>query len=300
MIPKTRWSFILCALASCCAAACGSSTPTCGEGYDNVPSLISEEELNTYLVSSIGIDELAVDDGEHNTLVQAHFSDFSDYSVILAPRMDFRDYPACYVITGKPEISGAPIPMHVDSVAFTGLTEEVLLLPDENGNLPPELLPVRGFAAEQIGIEVSSGSEDGDFPAFEDFVAAPAMPVLEAVDGRSYEALREDCAIGIAIDRVEPLRVEWEPAEGDYVEFKIIPNSGASTDYMKLRCITFDDGCLEVPPGALGNLALDAATNFRLRLERHRFTLHSIKSGDEVEAAALIDASASMETLVTR
>ncbi|MBW2703492.1 MAG: hypothetical protein JRF33_21960 [Deltaproteobacteria bacterium] len=286
-------------------AACGSEDDACGPGNDLVPALVAEGELDTFRVASIGVDEFKVSgtEAEHNTLVQANFSDFTDYMVTLAPRLDFLpNYPACYVITGQPTVSGAPVNLGIESVTFSGLIEPVVLSQVESGQIPPDLLPQRGFAGTEVGVDVASAGGADDFPAFSETLPAPLMPAPGRVGDTDWGDLMavQDPSIGITVDRAYPLVVEWEPADGDVIEVKIIPNAGSSTDYMKLRCITFDDGCLEIPAGAIGHLALDDATNFKLRIERHNYVVHPIRDGDTVEAAAIIGLSASMETIVTR
>ena len=175
------------------------------------------------------------------------------------------------------------------------------LAPDPDiGRIPPEVLPGRAFAAESISIEVESPSGDTDFPAFTDSIPAPEFPVLTRIGDLKDPDLAAAPSVGIDEYRADSLRVEWEAGDGDYFEFLIIPGAGSETRHMKLRCITFDDGCLEVPVEALRHLALDLATNFQLKVERHNFVLHSVKDGDATRAAALIDASSALEGTVLR
>ncbi|HOX45720.1 MAG TPA: hypothetical protein PK668_19120 [Myxococcota bacterium] len=285
------------------AAGCGEETPVCGEGYDGVPVIIPDStQLETFWVGAVGVDELEVVGfgASHDTLVQANFNDFTDYRVQLAPTIAFSE--ACFVYTGQPVVTGSAEPLQIERVVFRGLAGgEQTLTPDEFRHIEGVLLPERGFAEPAIEIELFSGAGAEDFPPFAESIAAPEAPVLESLDGQPGDGLATGAlALGVAVERVAPLRVCWTPAAGDYVEVKILPGAGSGTPYGKLRCITFDDGCLEIPGAALGQLALDSATNFRFRLERHNFLLHSEQAGGVTRAATLIDVSSSVEGVVLR
>jgi hypothetical protein len=291
--------------ASCLLAlGCGGSEPICGPEHDLVPDIIEDDEdLNTFWVASLAVDELKIvgAGAEHTTLIQAHFNDFSEYMVQLAERLEFQDYPACYVYTSRPVTSGDPIPLGIEQVTFRGLVGgDLILAPDEFDHIPTELLARRGFDAATIGIEVASAEGPADFPALTAEIAAPQMPILLSIGDVAPVDLALAPQIGISSSRIEPLEVHWEPSGAEYVEIKILPGAGSATPYAKLRCITFDDGCLEIPAAALSHLALDEATNFQFRIEHHFFVLHAIKQGDQTKAAALIDTSAALEGTVLR
>ncbi len=286
------------------AVGCGGGELTCGAGHDGVPQIIEDDsDMDTFWVASLGVEEVQVvgAGAEHDTLVQAHFSDFSEYRVQLAERLEFVDYPACVVYISQQVASGDRIPLKVERVTFGGLAGgEVVLEPNEFDHLPTDNRPGRGFEAETVSIEVLSENGESDFPAFSEQIAAPAQPVVTGLDDMEPVDLAAAPSIGIDVNRVEDMKVRWEPAGSDYVEVKIIPGAGASAPYGKMRCITFDDGCLEVPAAALAHLALDEATNFRFRIEHHNFVLHSIKEDGQTKAAALIDTSSSIEAIVLR
>ena len=106
--------------------------------------------------------------------------------------------------------------------------------------------------------------------------------------------------INVVDERTAPFWVRWTPGDGDYMVFKLSPGDGSDTPWGALRCITFDDGCLEVPGAALGQLALDKATNFRLRLERHQVVSWSEEVDGLTKAAAIVDVSAVLEGTVGR
>ena len=295
----------VCALAlSMGPLACSGDDSKCGPGNDEVPVIIEDPEaMNTYWIGLVGVDELKVvgSGAEHNTLVQAHFNDFIDYAVQLADRDEYADYPACTVQTSRPVTSGDPIPLAVTSVSFLGLSGGTLVLePDEFGALPADLLPQSGFEGAEVSITVAADGAPDSFPGFSDVIPSPAMPVLTRIGSHSPVNLTEAPSLGIVVERVDPLEVSWEPSGADYVEIKIIPGSGSETPYAKLRCITFDDGCLEIPAAALTHLAQDAATNFRFRIEHHFFKLNSVWDGDQLQAATQIDTSASLEGIVLR
>lgn len=284
-------------------AACGGGQSDCGPGRDLVPAIIGDSQLDTFQVASLGVDELRIvgSGAEHNTLVQAHFSDFSEYQVQLAERTEFPDHPACMLYTSRPVTSGEPIPLHVDRATFGGLAGgEVVLEPNANEHLPTDLLPQRGFDAATVTIEIESPGGQGDFPAFSDEIPAPAQPVLLAIGDLTDPDLAAGPSLGIATDRTDHMRVKWEPAGSDYVEIKLLPGAGSATPWGKLRCITFDDGCLEIPAAALSQLAMDEAVNFDFRIEHHFFVIHPIGQGAQPEASALIDTSSTLQGTVVR
>jgi len=283
-------------------SGCGEEASPCGQGKDGVPVIIPDSsQLETFWVGALGVDELQIvgSGASHDTLVQANFNDFTDYRVRLAPSLVFSE--ACLVYTGQPEVTGTIAPLGVEQVVFRGLAGgDLTLAPDAFGHIDTELLAGRGFLAPEVAIEVTSGAGETDFPALSEIIPAPEAPQLEGLDGQPGEGLASGLSLGIDVNRAAPLRVTWRAEGADYVEVKIMPGAGSATPYAKLRCVTFDDGCLEIPGAALGHLALDSATNFRFRLERHNFVLHSVQEGGAVKAAALIDVSSSVEGVVLR
>jgi len=295
--------FLLAIAAAALAAGCGGGKSDCGPGNDLVPNMIPDASaLDTFWVGSLVVDEVKrVGSGaEHNTLVAANFYDFTDYRVQLADRIDLLDYPACTVYTSRQVTSGDPVPLGLTRVTFSGLAGgDVVLEPDEFDHLPTDLLPQRGFEAEQVGIAVESPGGEMDFPAFEDAVAAAPMPTDVRVDKQPLD-LAAGPGLGITNDRIDDMKVQWQPAGSDWVEVKIIPGSGSETPWGKLRCITFDDGCLVIPADLVVYLSADTATNFDFRIEHHNFALHSIQEGGETKAAATIDVSSALSGTVTR
>jgi hypothetical protein len=193
-------------------------------------------------------------------------------------------------------------PLDVDSVTFGGLAGGDLVLQPEGtgGTIPPEVLPNRAFEQEALTIDVASGSDERDYPAFAETVSVPDIPVLTRLGEHKDPDLTNMLSIGINSTGEEPLLVRWIPAGADYVEFQISPGAGSDTRHMKLRCTTYDDGCLEVPVEALHHLSLDKATNFQLKIERYNFVVHSIREGDAVRAAAMISAGSVYEGTVLR
>ncbi len=299
-------SFLLFLTVAVTLAACGTVEKTCGPENDLTPNIIPDPSaLDTFMVASLGVDELAVvgPGAEHSTLVQAHFNDFTNYQVQLAETIEFADHTACFVYAGRPVTSGDPIPLHIQSATFGGLSQQVVLEPDEFEHIPTQVIPQRGYDSDQVSIDVSSSGtlEDGNFPAFSDTIPAPTLPVLLRIGDVEPVDLTTSPSIGITADRIEHMLVQWEPSGADYVEIKIIPGAGSETPYAKLRCITFDDGCLEIPAGALAHLALDMATNFQFRIENHFFVIHPIMDEDgKTKASALIDTSSTLAGTVLR
>ncbi|RLB54047.1 MAG: hypothetical protein DRI34_12555, partial [Deltaproteobacteria bacterium] len=142
---------------------------------------------------------------------------------------------------------------------------------------------------------------DGWFPAFSESLPTPEPVVITRLGDRDNPDMSQGPSIGIDITRTEPLEVHWQAGNGDYFEVKIIPGAGSNTKYMKLRCVTFDDGCLSIPPEALAALVPDQASNFQFKAERHNFALHSIRDNSgQVQAAALLDVNSVLEATVLR
>lgn len=290
--------------APICFTACGGGGSNCGAGHDGVPTIIDDDaDLNTFWVARLGVGELnqlTGPDPGHTSLVQAFFSDFTDYRVQVADRQNFSD--ACFVYTSLQVTTGDPIPLNVTQVTVGGLAGGDLVL-EPAGDPPkisPELIDGRAFAGEAVSFTIESGAGATDFPAFSEELPAPDPVVITRLGDRENPDMSQGPSINISIDRIDPLEVRWKPGGGDYFEFKIVPGSGTDTKYVKLRCITYDDGCLSVPADALVYLVPDKATNFQLKAERHNFVLHPIKDGDLTQAAALIDVSSTLEATVLR
>lgn len=194
------------------------------------------------------------------------------------------------------------LPLHVEQVVFRGLAGgELVMTPDaDSGRIPTEVLGGRAFEADTVSVEVSSGGGERDFPAFNEELPAPEFPVLDRVgDARGID-LAAGASVGIHAQRDKPFVVTWEPGDGDFVEFKIMPGAGSQTRHMKLRCITYDDGGLEVPNEAISHMSLDQATNFQVKIERHNFVLYTDEEGDVIRAAAQFDVNSALEGTVRR
>ncbi|GEM_PF-2003060 len=283
-------------------SVCRSHLPHCGPGFDEKPPTPDEpSELDTLWIGAIAVSELRVvgTESTHDTLVQASFDDFADYRVQPAPTTAISN--ACQLYIGQAVTTGSPIPMRVDSVAMQGLVGGTLtMLPDQSNEIPPIILPSRGFTSGSLEIEVASGAEAGDFPALVESIVAPEFPVLESLGDMSPVDLATAPSIGVAVDRDDPLTLTWTAGESDFIEIQIIPGAGSATPYRKLQCITFDDGCLEIPGAALGLLAQDAVSTFRFRITRHNYMLHLDQAGATVRSATLIETSSSEEGVVLR
>jgi len=308
MKKTSHYPFIAALSLSMCFVlinACGSGQGgNCGEGNDGVPSIIDEDaDLDTFRVARLGVGELnqlrGPDEG-HSSLVQAFFNDFSEYQVQLADRLYFSD--ACWVYTSRQVTTGEPLPLAVDGVAVGGLVNGDLNLVPEGDppTISPEILEGRAFTDQDVTFDVTSGEGDGEFPSFTAQLPAPDPVVLTRLGDRPDPDLGAGPSVNISVDRVDPLLVKWQPGNGDYFEFKLVPGSGSDTKHAKLRCITYDDGCLSVPAEAIVYLVVDKATNFQLKAERHNFELVSIKEEGQTKAAALIDVSSTLEGTVLR
>jgi hypothetical protein len=284
-----------------CLSACGDDGGgACGEGNDGVPAIIDEDEdYDTYYVASIGVyewDQLTGVDIGHTTTAKAFFEDFTNYQVQVAERLFFSE--ACFIYTSRQVTTGEHVPMGVTQVTIGGLAGGDLVMTPDPDRIPPEILSGRAFTGDSVTIDVTSPGGALDFPAFSEELDAPDQVVIKRLGPHKNPDLSAGLSLDITLERTEPLRVEWEAGNGDYVEFKLIPGSGSSTAWQKLRCITYDDGCLEVPAAAINHLALDEATNFDIKVERHNQKLHVIKDGDVTQAIALLDASSWLGGLV--
>jgi hypothetical protein len=307
MLKKYSYLTILvfiCVLSLTWICGCGGGGSNCGGNNDGVPTIIDDDDdLNTYWVARLGVSELnqlTGPDPGHSTLVQAFFSDFTDYMVQLADRNYYTN--SCFAYTSRQVTTGTIETLGVNTVTFDGLVGGQLNL-TASGDPPtisPRVYPGSAFQDASIGIAVASDDGLTDFPSFTEQIAAPEMPVVTQLGDRVDPDMGAGLSIDISIDRTEPLQVKWEPGSGDYIEVKIIPGSGSSTKHLKVRCITYDDGCLEIPADAIQYLVPDEATNFQFKIERHNFVLHSIKDGEATKAAALIDASSVLEGTVLR
>jgi hypothetical protein len=187
--------------------------------------------------------------------------------------------------------------LNVHQVSISGLKEAVKLVPGPTGIIPTTLLDKRGFSSDRITVDVSSGEDPDDFPAFSEQITVPAQPLLTRLGDHEPADLSKNLKIGIALTRAEPLVVEWEPAGSDFVEIIIKPNDGRSTDF-KLRCVTYDDGCLEIPIEAVAQLSYDEAVNFRFRIEHHYYKLLEIREGNQLKAIVQTDVDSVLEGIV--
>ena len=109
-----------------------------------------------------------------------------------------------------------------------------------------------------------------------------------------------DPSTSLAVDRADPLWIQWEADGGDFMVISITPYKGTQTEFGKLVCVTEDDGCLNIPASALGHMALDRATNFKFRIGRYNREVWSLQEGDDVLAAADVEVSAVLESVVGR
>jgi len=281
--------------------ACGDDGGgACGEGNDGVPAIVDEDEdYDTYYVASVGVyewNQLTGADVGHTTTAKAFFEDFTNYQVQVAERLFFSE--ACFIYTSRQVTTGEHVPMGVTEVTIGGLEGGDLVMTPDPDRIPPEILSGRAFTGDNVTIDVTSPGGALDFPAFSEELKAPDQVVIKRLGPHKDPDLAAGLSLDITVERTESLRVEWEAGNGDYFEFKLIPGSGSSTAWQKLRCITYDDGCLEVPAAALNHLALDEATNFDIKVERHMQKLHVIKDGDVTQAIALLDASSWLGGLV--
>jgi hypothetical protein len=282
-------------------SACGDDDGgNCGEKHDKVPAIIDEDEdYDTFYVASIGVyewDQLTGADIGHTTTAKAFFEDFTNYRVQVAERYPFSE--ACFIYTSRQVTTGDHVPMGVTQVTIGGLTGGDLVMTPDPDRIPPEILAGRAFTGDSVTIDVTSPGGALDFPAFSEELVAPDEVVITRLGSHKDPDLAAGVSLDITLERTEPLKVQWEAGNGDYFEFKLIPGAGSPTAWQKLRCITFDDGCLEVPAAAINHLALDEATNFNIKVERHIQKLHVIKDGDVTQAIALLDASSWLGGLV--
>ncbi len=287
-----------------CFTACGGGGSNCGDGHDGVPNNIDEDippDVFWYARLGVGeLNQLTGPDPGHTSLVQAFFRDFTNYRVQDADRLPFSE--ACFVYTSLQVTTGEPIDLDVTRVTVGGLSGGDLVLEPEGDppKISTQLIDGRAFAGGPVSFSVESGDGATDFPAFTDELPAPDPVVITRLGDREHPDLSQGPSVNISIDRIDPLEVRWKPGNGDYFEFKIVPGSGTDTKYVKLRCITYDDGCLSVPADALVYLVPDEATNFQLKAERHNSVFHSVMDGDVTKAVVKIDVSSTIEATVLR
>ena len=276
----------------------------CGEKHDGVPVIIDEDEdYDTFYVASIGVyewDQLTGADIGHTTTAKAYFEDFTNYQVQLADRLFFSE--ACFIYTSRQVTTGDHVPMGVDQATIGGLAGgDLVMTPDQGtGRIPPEILPGRAFESDTVTINVTSPGGALDFPAFSDELDVPDQVVIKRLGKHKDPDIVSGPSLDITLERSEPLQVVWEAGNGDYFEVKLIPGAGSPTAWQKLRCITYDDGCLEIPAEAINHLARDEATNFNIKVERHNQKMHVIKDGDVTQAIALLDVSSWLGGIVGR
>ncbi|MFC1654330.1 hypothetical protein ACFL2F_00880 [Myxococcota bacterium] len=284
-------------------SACGDDGGgNCGEKHDGVPVIIDEDEdYDTFYVASIGVyewNQMTGADIGHTTTAKAYFEDFTNYRVQVADRLFFSE--ACFIYTSRQVTTGDHVPMGVDQVTIGGLAGGDLVMTPDPDRIPPEILPGRAFESDTVTFNVTSAGGALDFPAFSSELGVPDQVVIKRLGQHKDPDLVNGVSLDITLEREEPLQVVWEAGNGDYFEFKLIPGAGSSTAWQKLRCITYDDGCLEIPAPAINHLALDEATNFQIKVERHNQKMHVIKDGDVTQAIALLDASSWLGGVVGR
>jgi len=191
--------------------------------------------------------------------------------------------------------------LHVDSVTFGGMAgDDEVLEPDANDLLSSGYWDGFAFEEAAVGVTVASGTGTRDFPGFSVEVPAPTMPRVTRFGGIDNPRLEESPQIGLSMERTEPLWVKWEAGDGDFIVITLTPGTGSQTAYGKLVCATEDDGCLRIPSSALLQLALDRAVNFKFRIGRYNRTVWWLEEGEEILAAADIEASAVLEAVVGR
>ncbi len=286
-------------------SACGDSGSACGEGNDGVPNIIDEDDnFDSFWIGRLAVSDMNVlsgSDPNHVTQVQAFFRDMVDYQVELAARQeDFTT--ACFIYTSLPVTTGEQHELTASKVTVGGLVGGDLVM--EPVGEPPrigvEILPGRAFLDDTVRFQVESGVGATDFPAFQDTLATPDPVVLTQLGDLTNPDLTSRPSIGIDLLRQDPLQVQWEAGNGDVIEFKLIPGEGSDTPYGKLRCITFDDGCLEVPAAAINYLSADMAINFQLKIERQNYALHSVVENGETKGVAIVSVSSVLEGTVLR
>ncbi len=285
------------------AAACGGGG-NCGEGSDGVPDIIEDDEdLNTFVVGRLGVgelDQITGTDPGHSSLVQAFFNDFTNYQVELADRVIFSE--ACMVYTSQQVATGEIEYLAVDRVVIGGLAGGELVMQPEGTppKISPQIMDGRAFTPEPVTFSVESAGGAGEFPALSVELQPPAPMVITRLGEVENPDLSQGHSVGINTERVDPLVVQWEAGGGSYVEIKLVPGRNSQTQWAKLRCITFDDGCLHIPAEALAFMVADTASDFQFKAERHNFVLHSVRDGDTVKAAAVVDVSSAVEATVLR
>ena len=288
-------------LLSLALFGCASSSSPCGSDVGE-GILDDESDLGTFWIGRIAVKELDQRSGPeigHSTAVAASFTDFSGFTLLLPERTYFSK--ACFVYMTRLETEGTKQTLAVSEVAFRGLVEPGFsLLPEGNGSFKTKVPDGRIFAQDELEVEVQPGPGESAFPALTGKLRAPDLPQLTRLGEVPDPDLRAPSSIGITADRPEDLKVQWKPGAGDYMDFVLIPGNGSLTKFMKLRCITPDDGCLSVPAAALQYLAQDKAQDFQLKLTRSQVLLHYAEQGGVRQAAAFISAEAAIEGTVLR
>ncbi len=271
---------------------------------EGMPALYPEDySFGTNWIGTLVMNEQKVVSipSSHDTIINATFIDFSNYKVYVASRDPYpTNSPYCFIYTGLPfPPDGEKVVLNVNSVTVSGLVDGDHSL-SSNGTSYNFQHDNRAFGTGPVAFEVDSSTGQNDFPAFSDQINAPVFPELLRLNNSNSPDLSTALSLGINLERTDPLIVEWEGSTADYFEVLIIPNTGSSTPYAKLRCIVYDDGYLAVPVEAIYALALDTCTNWRFRIERHNFKLHTIVDGEATKAVALIDVSSALEGIVLK
>ena len=277
-----------------------SSSP-CKNHREGKPALFQEDAtFDTYrigLIKVLEVDNVGTDP-LHDTAVHADFTDNIDYTVQLAPREDYSS--SCFIYTGLRVDSGTQQTLYANSVTINGLqTDNLTLTKNGNGTFSPEFLDGRAYTNSPVSFIVESDNGDSDFPSFTDQVAPLDFPILTRVGDLKSLDLSSSPSLGISVDRLDPLSIQWESSDATYVEFILSPGAGTETKWIYLRCIAFDDGCLEVPAEALNYLAPDKCTNFNFTFARHNFKYQQV-GADNKKAVVLIDSSSALKAIVFR
>jgi hypothetical protein len=291
------WGLVL--LLFSMVAGCGSEKNI----REGIPALYSEDfSFNTNWIGFLGVEEREVlgADASHDTKVSVDFADYSNYVVVVASR-DLYSIPgkssSCFIYTSRQQISGTKQALDVNKVIVKGLQggDQTITANDEDLKLTD-----RAFTGSQVSFEVESNDGAGDFPSFSDQIDAPVFPKLLRLGDLKSPDLSTAPSLGITIQRVDSLIVEWEASNSDYFEFVLVPHSDTGIGDGKLRCIAYDDGYLEVPLDAITVLAQETYPNFQLFIKRHNFKAHMIPNADTPKAAALIDVRSVLEAIVSR
>lgn len=283
-------------------AACSSDGGRpCGEGHDGVPAKYNPADVSQVLrIGNLVINEekrVGVAPS-HDTLVSASFADFTGVTVQDGSTEKLSE--ACVIYLSKSVREGTATQLKVTKVSVAGLSEPVLLTPDVNNKINPQSLPGRALTTAAVNIKVDSDTNANDFPAFAMSLDSPEIPVLTRVGDLPSPDLSSSPSLGIRSDREKPLVLEWKPGNGHYVEIVILPGTGTSSAWAKVRCITHDDGCFEIPAQGLRSLSQDTATNFEFSFMRHLSDVVTFLVDGRAKAVANAKVSSVLRATVVR